>query len=147
MKVLFKHLLHGYLGRADDLIFYWDSRLQRVLARRMPKVKIGQHHLDFAATCRNLMAIHPSEDYKNDLRAYAERSYKLPEFGGVRPLWNNLYLKLMYALKTPYPELDLQTLSRAYIELHDLPCRSVVRAVDAGLLPPVRDYQSLDAEL
>lgn len=45
------------------------------------------------------------------------------------------------------PGLDLKILSRAWIELHDLPCHSVARAVEAGLLPPVRDYQILDAEL
>ena len=147
MKVIFKHLLQGYEGKADELVFYWDPRLQRILARRLPKVKISQHHLDFGATSRNLMAIRPSERYKDDLRTYAERTYNLPQFGGVRPLWNNLYMQVMYGLKAMNPDLDLQTISRAYIELHDLPCRSVARAVDAGLLPPVRGYEDLDASL
>ncbi len=147
MKVIFKNLLHGYQGKADELVFYWDPRLQRILARRLPKVKINQHHLDFAATSRNLMSIRPSERYKDDLRTYAERTYNLPQFGGVRPLWNNLYMQVMYGLKAQNPDLDLQTISRAYIELHDLPCRSVARAVEAGLLPPVRGYEALDAVL
>jgi len=45
------------------------------------------------------------------------------------------------------PSLDLETISRAHIQYHDLPCRSVRRAVEAGLLPPVRGYEELDSEL
>ena len=108
MKVRFKNNILSYTGKVDNLVFYWNQRLQRT---------------------------------------YAERTYNLPQFGGVRPLWNNLYMQIMYGLKALNPDLDLQTISRAYIELHDLPCRSVARAVDAGLLPPVRGYEELDSEL
>ncbi len=55
----------------------------------------------------------------------------------MHSLWNKIYLRLMYTLKT---------LSRAWIELHDLPCRSVA-SVEATLLAPERDYLSLDADL
>jgi hypothetical protein len=147
MKVTFKHMIGGFTGSIDELVYYYDSRLRRVLARRKPKVKISLRHLEFGETAKNLMRINPSEKYKDDLRAYAERTYNLPEFGGVRPLWNNLYMRIMFAMKKDDPSLDLLNITRAYIELHDLPCRTVQRAIDAGYLPEVRDWQSLTHEL
>jgi hypothetical protein len=147
MKVVFKQMVSGYTGSVDGIIFYWDPRLQRILARSKPKVRINQNHIDFGKIAKNLMGIKPAERYKDDLRTYAERTWKLPEFGGIRPLWNNLYLKVMYGMKKLDPSLDLETISRAYIQYHDLPCRSVRRAVEAGLLPPVRGYEDLNSEL
>jgi hypothetical protein len=147
MKVVFKQMVSGYTGSVDGIIFYWDPRLQRILARSKPKVRINQNHIDFGKIAKNLMGIKPAERYKDDLRTYAERTWKLPEFGRIRPLWNNLYLKIMYGLKKLDPSLDLETISRAQIQYHDLPCRSVRRSVEAGLLPPVRGYEELDSEL
>jgi hypothetical protein len=147
MKVVFKQMIGGYTGTVDGVIFYWDPRLQRILARSVPKVRITQNHIDFGNIARNLMGIGPTERYKDDLRTYAERTWKLPEFGGSRPNWNNLYMKVMYGLRKLDPSLDLKTLSRAYIQYHDLPGRTVRRAVEAGLLPEVRGYQELDSEL
>jgi len=147
MKVVFKQMVSGYTGSVDGIIFYWDPRLQRILARSKPKVRINQNHIDFGKIAKNLMGIKPAERYKDDLRTYAERTWKLPEFGGIRPLWNNLYLKIMYGMKKLDPSLDLETISRAQIQYHDLPCRTVRRAVEAGLLPPVRGYEELDSEL
>ncbi len=147
MKVTFKNLIGGYTGCVDGIIFYWDPRLQRMLARAKPHVRIKSHHVSFGLTSRALMALAPSSAYRNDLRSYAERSYSLPEFKGVRPIWNNLYLKIMYGLKRLYPDLDLQSLTREDIVAFDLPCRSAKRAIEAGLLPQVRDWQKLTAEM
>lgn len=156
MKVYFQNMLAGYTGSADGMTYYYDRRLNRVLARRKPRVKINLNHLSFGETVKNLMRINPSPGFRDDLRTYAERTYKLPEFGGVRPIWNNLYFKIMFGLKTLDPvilgldpgiSIDLLTITRAYIELHDLPCRSVRRAVEAGLLPELRGYQELTREM
>ena len=147
MKVFFKHMLAGYTGSADGMTYYYDRRLNRVLARRKPRVKINLNHLSFGETVKNLMRVNPSPGFRDDLRTYAERTYNLPEFGGVRPIWNNLWLKIMFGLKALDPGLDLMTITRAYIELHDLPCRSVKRAVEAGLLPEVRGCQEPTREM
>ena len=147
MKVLFKQMIQGYIGNADDLIFYWDPRLQRILARRKPKMRITQNNLKFAAISKNLMALNPSERYKDDLRTYAERTYNVPEFGGVRPQWNNLYLRIMYRMKDVLPGMDLATLTREIIVAGDLPCVTVKRAVEEGFLPQVRGWDALTAEM
>jgi len=144
MKVIFKHMVNGYVGLADDIIFYYHPRLKRVLARSKPAWKMTAHNLIFGQTSRNLMSIKPSLDYINDLKTYCERTWNVPEFGGVMPMWNNLYMKLMYALRNIFPDIDLRTLTRTDIYAYNLPCLSVKRAVEAGLLPEVRDYESLD---
>jgi hypothetical protein len=143
MKVVFKNMINGYVGLADDLIFYYHPRLNRILARRKPVSRLTAHKVYFGNVSRNLMSLDPSQDYVNDLKTYAERTYNVPEFGGIRPLWNNLYMKLMYGLKALYPDIDLLNLTRATIYAVNMPCITVKRAVEAGLLPPVRNYEQL----
>ncbi len=147
MKVIFKNYLAGYTGTVDGIIFYWDPRLQRIVARSKPKMRALPVHKTFGDTVRNLMAIDVSPGYRADLRSYAERSYGLAEFKGIRPIWNNLYLKIMHGLKRIDPSLDLISLTRAEIVSRDLPCRTVKRAVAAGLLPKVRGWETLEQEL
>jgi hypothetical protein len=50
----------------------------------------------------------------------------------------------MYALAKAMPEIDLGTLTREEIYQQDLPCISIKRAVEAGLLEKVDNYQRLD---
>jgi len=54
---------------------------------------------------------------------------------------------MMHQLAKSYPEIDLKTITRDYIYENDLPCISVKRAVEAGILPPVRDWELLDSPL
>jgi hypothetical protein len=61
--------------------------------------------------------------------------------------WVNIYLKMMHQLAKSYPEIDLKTITRDYIYDNNLPCISVKRAVEAGLLPPVTDWELLDRTL
>ncbi len=147
MKVIFKHMVSGFIGNADDMIYYYDPRLGRVLARRKPRVKATARNYAFGNTIKNIMSIHPSPAYKDDLMSYAERCYNTPLFKGVRPLWNNLYMKIMFAMQKDYPGMDLNTLSRADIIDLALPCRTVSNAVAAGYLPEVRNWQELTAAL
>jgi hypothetical protein len=45
------------------------------------------------------------------------------------------------------PEVDLRTISRETIYQNDLPCKSVKQAVEAGLLPVVKGYERMNAEI
>jgi len=49
----------------------------------------------------------------------------------------------MWMLARINPEVDLATLTRDDIFTLDLPCISVKRAVEAGLLPRVKGYETL----
>jgi hypothetical protein len=61
--------------------------------------------------------------------------------------WVNLYLKLMREMAKQDSTIDLITLTREDIFTKDLPCISVKKAVEAGLLPKVYDWQHLDREM
>jgi hypothetical protein len=145
MKVLFKNLINGYTGMADDLVFYYHRKLNKVIVRRKPKTKINWTNIEFAAVAHNLKRIHPSQGYKDDFSVYCDQYSRLKEneFRPV-PCWFNLYMILMYKMAKADPEhIDLKTITRDQIETNNLPCRSVKQAIEAGLLPPVRSYENL----
>ena len=50
----------------------------------------------------------------------------------------------MYNLPKVEPYIELEAITREQIEANNLPCRSVKRAVEAGLLPRVGGYEMLD---
>ncbi len=61
--------------------------------------------------------------------------------------WTCLYTKLMYLVEKAYPGVDLRTIMRDYIYAHDLPCISIQKAVEAGLLKRVKGWEGLVSEL
>ena len=57
--------------------------------------------------------------------------------------WYNIFMMLMWAMAEHY-SVDLRTISRVQIYEQELPCVSVKAAIEAGLLPGVRNYETLD---
>jgi len=53
----------------------------------------------------------------------------------------------MYLVEKAYPGVDLRTIMRDYIYAHDLPCISIQKAVEAGLLKRVKGWEGLVSEL
>jgi len=138
MNVLFKNILKAYSGKCDGLVYYYNSRLDRVLCRRHVIPKATAQNARMTLVSKNLSALAPSPDFITDLKYYAaiQRERQLN--------WRNVYMKLMFALQRLY-NVDLATLTRAEIEAQELPCRSVKQAIQAGLLDPVPGYERLDA--
>lgn len=66
---------------------------------------------------------------------------------GVLRAWTCLYTKLMYLVEKAYPEVDFSTITRGYIYANDLPCISIKKAVEAGLLKTVKGWENLVSEL
>ena len=156
MKEFFKNMLQAYRGKCDGLVYYYNPRLNRMVARPHVKRRETEQNRLFAAIGANLKLIQPSEGFKRDLADYCDK-YNRKARNYTRPLnnWYNAFTKMMWALAKTHslegltpPEagtpIDLRTLSRADIESNDLPCRSVKRAVEAGLLEPVPGYELLD---
>lgn len=56
-------------------------------------------------------------------------------------------MKIMYDMAKQDSTIDLKTLTRDEIYARDLPCISIRKAVEAGLLPPIFDYVSYTHEL
>ncbi|MCK9308910.1 MAG: hypothetical protein M0P99_01390 [Candidatus Cloacimonetes bacterium] len=113
---------------------------------RYPTLTENNHKLGNITT--NLHRITPSEGYKNDMRTYLRRYNTLRGNEGryVRS-WVNMYLKLMRDLARRDKSIDLLTLTREEIYTHNLPCISIKKAVEAGLLPVGYDYNNRDREI
>ncbi len=148
MKVLFKNMVNGFTGKADDSVIYYNRRLNRCFVRRRPKYKDHPRHQPFREIMHNLAGIQPSLAYKEDLSLYLELYNQLKQ-NKFTPVicWNNLFIKIMFAMAKQYPDIDLSTLTRADIYAQDLPCKSVMRAIDSGLLPEVKGYARFNIEM
>lgn len=143
MKVKYKHLLQGYSGHTDDMIYYMDKRTGRTLARKAFKFKDHPGQPAFRTAQRNIYALKPSDAYKHNLLDYCMSYSALPEADG-KPLysWCHVYNRLMWAMQRAMPEsVDLKTITREQISSQSLPCRSLKDAIDAGLLPAVPGYE------
>ena len=147
MKVLFKHLIQGFTGKADDLIIYYDRRLNKVIIRKNVPVKLTQRHANFGNASKNLKSLNLSEGYKSDFKVYTDLYCRLKiNYENQVSSWYNLFLKMMYAMSDSLG-IDLKAITRNQIETEQLPCISVKDAVEAGLLPRVRNYERLDNPL
>ena len=146
MKVYFKNMMQGFRGTCDGLIYYYNPRLDRYLVRPYVKPRPSEANRRFSAISRNLKAIQPSEAFKTDLNVYVDihnrRNRRRPNSNLSN--WYNVYMKIMYALQAADPSVDLEFIERVHIEANDYPCRSVKRAVEAGLLEAVPGYELLD---
>ena len=139
MEVVFKNLLHAYSGKCDGLVYYYNKRLNKVIARRLPKSALHKGNYALSAISRNLKALHPSDAYVSDMKLYTEM-LRMKDKGSAAYSWSNVFRKLMYALAAKY-QLDLATLTRSEIEAVPLPCISVKAAVEDALLPTVPGYE------
>jgi hypothetical protein len=141
MKVHFKRAMDGYSGKSDDAVYYYHPRLNLCLVRDYVIPKESTATVRFKAVMANLKQIQPSEGYKRNLKDYLLQYNQLKDYQHKPMLtWNNLYVKLMFAMEKALPGVDLTTLTRQQIEQDVLPCRSVKAAVEAGLLPVVEGY-------
>ena len=145
MKVYFKNMLQAYHGACDGLIYYYNPRLNRLLVRPHVKPRLNENNRRFAAIARNLKRIAPSQAFITDMTVYTDiHSRHAREGDRIYSTWYSAFLKMMYALQASDPGIDLEFLERIHIETNDLPCRSVKRAVEAGLLETVPGYELLD---
>ena len=148
MKVYFKNMLQAYRGKCDGLVYYYNPRLQRILVRPHVKPRPSVQTRRFASIAKNLKALAPSDAFKTDMSVYTDihnrrvGSRQRPE--RILSNWYNTFMVMMYALPKVETYIDLEAITRAQIEANDLPCRSVKRAVEAGLLEPVPGYELLD---
>jgi hypothetical protein len=146
MKAKLKRMLTGYSGKLDGLVFYRMPGEDKVGVRLYSKPRITQHNHNFGAVTRNLAALQPGAGFLEDLRVwkniYNRQKQDYQEYRGNA---RSLYTRIMWRMAKLY-SVDIARLTREEIAQADLPCRSVKRAVEAGLLPEVRDYELLDRE-
>ncbi|MCB5251393.1 MAG: hypothetical protein RBR69_05830 [Candidatus Cloacimonadaceae bacterium] len=145
MQVKFKNLIAGYTGMADGSVIYYSPKMRKYLLRRAPHGGRHQGQSIFAGIQKRIFALAPSAAFKDDIKAY------LPKYNALRAnleknilSWNYLYSKMMWNMHRIY-KVDLAGIERE--QLADLPCRSLVAAIDAGLLPKVKGWEDYTAEM
>jgi len=145
MKVKFKNLLLGYTGKADDSVIYFSPKLGQYIIRRAPQSRDHAGKQRFAEIQKRIFALNPSPAYQADLKSYLLKYNALPATQGKAILsWNYLYSKLMWNMHHVC-KVDLASITRE--DLPELPCHTIAAAVEAGLLPKVKGYLELDAEI
>jgi hypothetical protein len=148
MKAQMKIMLPGFAGNMDDVVIYYNSHLNKYIARRkvMPKFTPSNEIIkEIYAFARR---IELSEAYKADCREYIKLyNRKNRRNGRAMSTWPNVYMKIMRALKAQYPQLDFATLTREEVIGCDLPCKTVAAAVKAGYLEKVPGFEKLDREI
>jgi len=148
MKARLKVLLPGFTGNMDDVVIYYNSKLNKYIARRKVKPKFTPDNSIVKDLHAFRRRIRVSEAYLDDCREYIRLfNQKYRRQGRALSTWPNVYMKLMRALKDQYPELDFKVLTREQVLERQLPCRTVAAAVEAGYLEKVPGYETLDSVL
>jgi hypothetical protein len=149
MKVYLKRNLAGYTGTVDEAIFYYNPKIRKTLMRPYRYPTLNHNNERTVSIMANLKALNPSQGYKANLSDYVMYYNERKEFYD-KPMvgWSNAWLKLMFALQKMMPaEVDLRTITRQQIIDQNLPCRTVKDAIEAGLLPPLPDYERWTAPI
>ena len=148
MKVHYRYGLSGYSGTIDEAVYYYHPKLKLSLMREYVRPKNKKNTDRMIAIMANLKLLHPSEGYRLNFADYLQAYNDLKENSAKPALsWNNLYMKMLYALQKTDSRVDLKTLTREQITEMDLPCKSLKAAVEAGLLPEVKNYQRWDVPI
>jgi hypothetical protein len=148
MKVSYRNMLNGYAGTCDGLVYYFNRRIRRYVARPWAKPRTTEGNLRFGRIAANLKLLCPSDGFKGDLRIYNQIYNDSFTRGGMcLQNWYIAFNRMMWKLAESYPGIDLETINREQIIQLDLPCRNIRRAVESGLLEPVNGFELLIREL
>jgi len=145
MKAKVKIALPGYTGSMGDMVIYYNSTLNCLIARRKAEPKQVPSNADFIAIGRLAKTLNLAQGFIDDCRRYARLyNQKNRRRNRVLPAWNNVFYRMMMLLKKQNPGLNLVTLTKAEIISNVYPCLSIQRAVDGELLERVTGYQELN---
>ena len=144
MKAYVKLMLPGFTGNMDDVVIYYNSHLNKYIARRkvIPKYTPSNDIIkDIFAFAKR---IELSKGYLNDCREYIfQFNRKNRRQNRAMSTWPNVFMKVMRATMKSYPDLDLKTLTREEIIAMNLPCRNIFESVKAGYLEKVPKHETM----
>jgi len=148
MKAKVKLLLPGFTGNMDDVVIYYNSKLNKLITRRKVKPKFTPDNTIVQEIHAFRRRIEVSEAYINDCREYIKLfNRKFRKQGRAMSTWPNVYMKVMRALKNQYPEISFGSLTREEVLEKNLPCKTISDAVNAGYLERIPGYDKLTSDL
>ncbi|GAB1468734.1 hypothetical protein MASR2M64_14830 [Candidatus Cloacimonadota bacterium] len=148
MKATLKVMLPGFTGNMDDVVIYYNSKLNKYIARRKVKPKFTPDNSIVKEMHTFRRRIKVTDAYLDDCREYIKRfNSKYRKQGRAMSTWPNVFMKVMRATKKQYPELDFNTITREEVIAMQLPCLCIKDAVKAGYLEIVPHIDELNALL
>ena len=143
MKLKIKDVFAGFSGNMDDMVIYYNSNLQCLIARKKPKIKSkidGSFGQDIFAFARR---IELSEAYKRDCADYIKAyNIKNSRNGRAQVSWPTIWMTVMRAQFRELPKLNIHELTREEAIAQNLNFISIAHAVDARYLEQVRGYEN-----
>ncbi len=148
MKVKLEVRPTGLSGKVGDLVYCYYRREGMIIAREYTYPRITEHNKKVGSISSNLFKLEPSDGYKSNFYTYVDRFNGLKENRSSRARsWTNIYLKMMYAMAKADPTIDLRTITREEIFERQLPCISLKKSIEAGLLPQVYGWEEFSKEI
>jgi len=145
MKVRLKWGLGSFSGYMDEAVFIHNRHTGLCYMRKYVHPERNPSADRMKLVMANLKLIQPSLGYKRNFLDYTISYNELKENEHRHmQCWNNLYMKVLFAMQKTISGVDLATLTKQDIHDQNLPCISVKAAIEAGLLPVVKDYKRFD---
>jgi hypothetical protein len=144
MKAKLKIMLPGFTGNMNDVVIYYNSQLNKYIARKKVKPKFTPDNSIIKEIHAFRRRIAVTEAYIDDCREYIRLfNQKFRRQGRAMSTWPNVYMKVMRATQKQHPEINWKTLTREAVLAQNLPCKSIADAVRAGFLEQVPGFENL----
>ncbi|PKN80256.1 MAG: hypothetical protein CVU48_02625 [Candidatus Cloacimonetes bacterium HGW-Cloacimonetes-1] len=148
MKAKVKLALPGFAGNMDDMVIYYNSRLNCLIARKKVMPRRVPPNTTFCDIHAFIKRIAVSDAYKEDCRRYISLyNQQNRRRGRALNSWLNVLMRILMRLKTDYPDIDYTVLTRDQIIAESIPCLTLARAIDAGLLEKVPGYLEMQSQI
>jgi hypothetical protein len=152
VKVKFRHAVKALHGKfkSEGLVYckYNDGALYR--ARKYPCYTASEQNHKIGNAGKNLGRVFHtlSVEYKNDLKTYSALMTNYTDLAEKIPAncYAN-YLKMMWALKKRYPDVDLATITKEEILKMEYPIRSILEAMKSEILQSIPEANILTNEM
>jgi hypothetical protein len=152
MKTKFKHFVRGFYGKfkSEGLVYCKYNSGALCFARKYPAYTESEQNKKIGIISKNLKELYVSisAEYKLDLKIYSKLMVNYMNLEEKIPASSYaIYTKMMWKLKKRFPEIDLTTITREEIMKQEYPVKSVVEAMEFGLLLKIEEASVLLNEM
>ncbi len=148
MKTKFKNAVRSFHGinRKEKLVYTLYNNGELPITKNLPIREITEDNHKFGKITKNLHVLFESlsTEYKRDLANYAlalQSTHPSKDKIAIRAY--GLFSRMMWSLKKQHPEIDLATLTREDILQNGYLVRTIVEAMQNGLLLEIEEASML----
>ena len=151
MKVRFKYGIKTYSGLIDDMVYGSYRHHKLCIGREYVYPTLTPNNTHIGDCMKNLAIVFKSAvaGYKADFKTYSQRNGEenVP-YNQLIPNGFSCFIKMMFAWQKSDPlHIDLTAVTAADIVTLDADVINVERAIDAGYLPHISNYDDLNTDI